>query len=163
MPADSASWGIEATVRRWDSTSSFEAGAEPDSCDTYTGNMLLNAGISRLGSLLVGAGGTAFNAANSRLGVGDGSAATSAGQTDLQGSSKYFQLVDSVSWSGQSGSWTATFGSSAANFDWQEWAIDNGSSSGSTAVSPLLNRKAVAMGTKVSGSTWTLTVTVTIS
>lgn len=163
MAAETFRWDISVTVSRWADSAAFEAGADPDSMDTYAGNQLLNNGIARLGSLLVGAGGTAFNAANSRIGVGNGTASVSAAQTDLQGASKYFKLVDSVSWSGSTGSWAATFGASDANFSWEEWGIDNGSTSGATVAGPLLNRKAVSMGTKSSGSTWTMTVNVTIS
>lgn len=163
MIVDKFNWNVEATVRRWDRSEDHDAGLTPDSQDTYKGNLLLNNGIARLGSLLVGAGGTAYNAANSRIGVGDSTTAASAAQTDLQGASKYFKLVDSAGWSAQTGTWVATFGSSDANFAWEEWGIDNGSSSGSTVTTPLLNRKVTSMGTKASGSTWTLTVTITVS
>src|SRR3972149_69403 len=50
------------------------------------GNLLLNEGITALQNLLIGAAETAFNNANSYLGVGDSSTAASAGQTGLQAS-----------------------------------------------------------------------------
>jgi hypothetical protein len=114
---------------------------------------------------LVGAGGTAFNAANSRIAVGDSSTAAVASQTDLQAATnKYYKLVDTVSWSAQTGTWVATYGSAIANFAWAEWGIDNGTvDSATTGVAPMLNRKVVSMGTKGSGSTWVLTVTVVIA
>jgi hypothetical protein len=163
VTAEQFNWSPVATLERWDDTADFEAGREPDSVDVYEGNLLLNAGITRLGSLLVGGGGTAFNAANSRIGVGNSTTAASAAQTDLQGASKFFKLCSSASWSAQTGTWVATFGSSDANFAWEEWGIDNGTADSSTVTAPLLNRKVVAMGTKGSGSTWQLTVTITVS
>lgn len=160
---DTFNWQPVATIERWDRTEDYEAGAPPDTVAEYEGNLLLNAGITRLGNLLVGAGGTAFNTANSRIGVGNSSTAAAAGQTDLQGASKYFKLVDSAGWSGQVGTWVATFGSGDANFAWEEWGIDNGTASSATVTAPLLNRKVTSMGTKGSGSTWVMTVTITVS
>lgn len=49
------------------------------------GNLLLTAGVTAMLNLLTGAGGTAFNNANTYIGIGDSSTAASAGQTDLQG------------------------------------------------------------------------------
>lgn len=156
-------WNVETVLQKWDRAEDYEAGRIPDSVEKFDGNLLLNAGIARLGSLLTGAGGTAFNAANSRIGVGNSGTAASAGQTDLQGASKHFQLVDSAVWSAQTGTWVATFASGDANFAWEEWGIDNGTVSGSTVTSPLLNRKAVSMGTKASGAVWVLTVTIGVN
>lgn len=160
---DRLDWKVDTTVQKWHDSADFEAGADPDEVFEDKGNLLLNAGITRMINLLTGAGGTAFNAANSRIGVGNSTTAAAAGQTDLQGASKYFKLVDSATPSGQTVTWVATFASGDANFAWEEWGIDNGSTSGSTVTAPLLNRKVAAMGTKGSGSTWTLTVTITIS
>jgi hypothetical protein len=160
---DRLDWKVDTVIEKWHDTADFEAGSEPDEVLEDRGNLLLNAGITRLINLLTGAGGTAYNAANSRIGVGNSTTAAAAGQTDLQGASKYFKLVDSVTPSGQTITWVATFGSSDGNFAWEEWGVDNGTASGATVTAPLLNRKVSAMGTKGSGSTWTITVTITIS
>lgn len=161
---DRLDWKVDTTVRKWHDSASFEAGAEPDEVVEDHGNLLLNAGITRLCSLLVGAGGTAFNAANSRIGVGDSSTAAAAGQTDLQAATnKYYRLVDSVTPSAQTITWVATYATGLAEFAWNEWGIDNGTASNTTGVAPMLNRKVASMGTKTAGSTWTLTVTITIS
>jgi len=50
------------------------------------------------------------------------------------------------------------FGSSEANYAWEEFASFNASSSGT-----MFNRKTSSQGTKSSGQTWRLTMTVTIS
>ena len=161
--ADAASWQPTATVRKWHDTATFEAGAEPDEVLAVAGNLLLNAGITRLLNLLNGAGGQAFDATHCRVGVGNSTTAASAAQTDLQGASKYFKLCDSASVSGQTMTVVATFGSSDGNFAWEEWGLDPGTASGATVTAPLLNRKVASLGTKASGSTWTFTVTITIS
>jgi hypothetical protein len=163
--SDKANWGIQVEVAKWADSDAFDAGVAPDTVEVFERNLLLNAGIARLLSLLTGAGGTAFNAANSRIGVGNGTAAAAATQTDLQGASKFFKVMDATfpSTAGQTTTWRSTFASAEANFAWEEWGIDNGTTDGATVTAPLLNRRAVAMGTKASGSTWQLTVTLTIS
>jgi hypothetical protein len=132
-------------------------------------NLLLNAGITRILNLLIGAGGTAFNNANTRVGVGNSSTAEAAGQTDLQAaagsSNRYFNMADASnpSVSGQTMTVVSTFASANGNFTWSEWGIDNGSTAGTTVTAPLLNRRVAAMGTKTSGATWALTVTITLA
>lgn len=162
--ADKANWNVLATVEKWHDSADFDAGAAPDEVVEAVGNLLLNAGIARLGALLVGAGGTAYNTANSRLGVGDSATAATAAQTDLQAATnKFYKLCSSASWSAQTGTWVATFGTADANYVWNEWCIDNGTADSAVGTAPALNRKVASLGTKASGSTWQLTVTITIS
>lgn len=156
-------WKPVATVRKWHDDASFQRGDDPYETVVVEGNLLLNAGLTRLNNLLIGAGGTAFNSSNARIGVGNSSTAASASQTDLQGASKRFELVDSISNSNQTITAVATFQSGDANFAWEEWGIDNGTADGATVTAPLLNRKVASMGTKASGAVWTLTVTITTS
>lgn len=127
----------------------------------FSENLLLNEGITRLLNLLVGAGGTAFNNANARLGVGDSTTAAAATQTDLQAATnKTYKAMDATfpQVSGQTVTFKSTFTGTDANYAWQEFVIDNGSGAAET-----LNRKVQSLGTKSSGTTWVLTVTVTIS
>jgi hypothetical protein len=101
---------------------------------------------------------TFFDAANARLGVGNGTTAFAAGQTDLQGASKLRKLV-----SGAPGlatnvlTFMATFATGEANFAWEEIALFNDPSAGT-----MLCRVVQSLGTKVSGD-WTLTHTVTVA
>lgn len=121
------------------------------------GNLLLNAGISLLEDLLIGAGGTTYANANARIGVGDSTTAAAATQTDLQAASnKLFVACDATypSRATQVLTFKTTFATGQANYAWQEWAVDNGATK--------LNRKVESLGTKVSGS-WALTVTITIA
>jgi hypothetical protein len=59
-------------------------------------NLLLTAGATLVLNRLHGLSATAVDATNGRICVGDGGTAVSAGQTDLQGTNKYRQVVDSA-------------------------------------------------------------------
>lgn len=143
-------------------------GLKPYERKVIEGNLLMNAGINRMISLLIGGGGQAFTTAFARLGVGDGVTAPAATQTDLVGANKFFKAADSGYPNGttaQTLTMQSTYDSTTANFAWQEWGIDLGGggagTSGAVVGAPLLNRKVASMGTKSSG-TWVLTVTITI-
>ena len=139
--------------------SDSDLGREPDEVIEFDDNLLMNAGITALLTLLIGGGGTAFSAANGYLGVGNSSAAAAAAQTDLQGASKTRVIVDSApSRSSQTLTFVATFGSAVANFAWEEVGIFNAGSGGT-----MLSRRVSSLGTKASGATWILTITLTIS
>lgn len=157
-------WQMHAMVEKYESDEAFMRGASPYEVVEAEGNILVNAGIQRLEDLLIGAGGTAFNNGNSRIGVGNSTTAAAAGQTDLQGASKYFMTMDATfpSRSSQTITWKATFASGVAQFAWEEWCIDNGTAAGSTVTTPILNRKVQAFGTK-GATTWVHTATLVIS
>lgn len=124
------------------------------------GNILVTVGIALLEDLLIGAGGTAFNNANARIGVGDSSTAAAVGQTDLQAATNKLRKGMEATFPSRSGttvSFKSSFATGEANFAWNEWAIFN-SSSGAT----MLNRKVESMGTKSSG-VWTIEAAITIS
>ena len=141
---------------------------EAEEIQEFEGNLLLNAGIQRLEDILIGVAGTAFNAANSRLGVGNVATAEAASQTDLLAAAgaanRQFKVMNATfpSRATQTISWQSDFTSGEANFVWNEWGVDNGTSNSTTVVAPMLNRKVAALGTKSTG-TWTLTGTLTIS
>lgn len=124
-------------------------------------NGLLNEGINALWTLVCGGSETAFNATYARIGVGDSSTAFDASHTDLQASSnKLYKAMDSsypTYGTSQKATFKASFGTSEANFAWNEWTVDNGSSAAKN-----LNRKVESLGTKSSG-TWSLTVELSLS
>lgn len=125
------------------------------------GNILVNGGITALLTLLIGGGGTAFNNANSYIGVGDSTTAAAAAQTDLQAATnKFRKAMDATfpSVSGQTVTFRATFATGEANYSIQEAGVFNASTAGT-----MLNRKVSDLGVKTSASTMQLTVTVTIS
>lgn len=109
----------------------------------------------------IGAGVTAFNNANAHIGVGDSSTAHAVGQTDLQAASnKLRKAMDATYPSGGSNviTFRSTYGTSDANFAWNEWGVFNASSSGT-----MLNRKVESLGTKTNTQTWQFTVTLTFT
>lgn len=161
---NSKTWNVNAEIRKWHDEADMHAGLEPDVIENHADNLLLNAGIARMLDLLIGAGGQAYDATHSRIGVGDSSTAANATDTALiAATNKFYKLVSSVSRSSQTVTWVATVASADGNFAWNEWVIDNGTADSTTNTTPTLNRKVASMGTKASGSAWQITVTITIS
>lgn len=122
---------------------------------------ITDAGRNHLVQAGIGAGVTAFNNANSYIGVGDSTTAFAAGQTDLQAATnKTRKAMDSTYPSGASNviTFRSTFGTSDANYAWQEWGVFNASSAGT-----MLNRKVESLGTKTSAQTWQFTVVLTFT
>ena len=158
----SRTWDDTATVENWDAEADHLAGLPADDVLAVKDNLLLNDGISLLLDLLIGAGGTAYTNGNSYIGVGDSTNSAAATQTALEASSnKSFMGMESSfpSRSAQTVTWKAVWASGAGNFAWNEWTISNSNSDSGTN----LNRKVASLGTKAAGSSWTLTVTITVS
>jgi hypothetical protein len=102
---------------------------------------------------------TKFNAANAHLGVGDSSAAFDVSQTDLQAASNKLRKAMDATYPSRSGNvvtYRATFGTSEANFAWNEVGVFNAVSGGQ-----MLSRLVSALGTKTSSASWQLTLTQT--
>lgn len=161
-----------AKTRLGHEPSSFELealfSAPEDGFAESIGNQLTTAGLTRITSLINGAGGQALTNTATRIGVGNGTTAFAVGNTDLAGASKYFMTMDATYPSTSAGVITAraTFASGVANFAWEEWGLDIGTptvSAGSTVNATLVNRKVTAMGTKASGASWVFTTTITLS
>ena len=137
------------------------AGAECLGTVERESNLLVNVGIAILEDKLIGAGSAQiYDNGHARIGVGTSSTGAAATDTDL-GAGGVWKAMDATypSRSATVLTFQSTFGSGDANQAWNEWAIDNGS-----AAHVLLNHKApVTLGTKSSGETWILQVTVTIS
>lgn len=162
---------LEKRLGDWDGVGE---GPEPFEVIESEGNLLMYGGASCLWECLIGNGtGTAaqtltfFNNGNAYIGVGDSTTTAAATQTDLQASTNklrkamdatYPTHTDGVVSGAATITFRATFGTSDANFAWQEWAIFNGSSGGR-----MLNRKVESWGTKVAGTSWTFTVTITLA
>lgn len=151
------------TVEKWHSTARKLSGHPPDDVVCFDGNLALNAGITEALELITGEGTpTAYDNANAYLYVGDSTTAAAASQTDLQASTNKLEKgMDSgfPTVSGQVATWKSTYGTSEANFDWEEVGVKNGSGSPSASVI-MLNRKVSSLGTKASGS-WTLSLAIT--
>ncbi|HEY6330717.1 MAG TPA: hypothetical protein VI756_15380 [Blastocatellia bacterium] len=158
-----AQWTIEKRQGDW-TPEDIKAGRAPVPYEVYRGadNLLMTNGANSLWTALTGGSITAYSNANAYIGVGDSTTTEAASQTDLQSTdgNKTRVAVSSgyPSISTNACTFSASFGSSSANYAWNEWAVFNASSAGT-----MLDRKVQSMGTKSSGSTWTFTVTVSLS
>lgn len=149
-------WHAEYRLEKYNDS---DLDRKPDEVMEFEGNLLANLGINVLLDLLIGAAGTDFDNTNGHLGVGNSSTAAAATQTDLQGASTARVVLDALATiSGQTLTFVATFGSAVGNFAWEEVGIFNASSGGT-----MLSRRVTSLGTKASGATWVLTITLTIS
>jgi hypothetical protein len=125
---------------------------------------LTNGGTTLLATAAVGGSFNPYNATFAYLGVGDGTGAFVKTQTGLLGTNKAYQAQD-TGWPTQGGTgnttltYQSTFGPSVANFAWEEIALFNASAGGGT----MLNRFLQSLGTKASGQSWSLQVTLVVS
>ncbi|MER7131238.1 hypothetical protein [Streptosporangium saharense] len=148
-------------------------GVEPYGTSEILGNLVTNAGWTRLMNLLTNQGSTQpLDATHVRVGVGNGSTAEAYTDTDLAAASgsanRWFQPVGGAGVLGtRTLTFTATFGPSDANFAWNEFGIDATSgtaTAGNTVGALLFNRKAgIAQGTKANTQTWSATAVLTFS
>lgn len=148
-------------------------GVVPDVTER-AGNLLLFGGVACLWQSLIGNGtGTAgqtltfYNNGNAQIGVGDSAAAAAGTQTDLQASanklrkamdSTYPQHADGTVSGAASIAFRATFGTTEANWAWQEWGIFNAAAGGR-----MLNRAVQNLGVKTSAGVWQPTMTLTLA
>lgn len=135
---------------------------EPYEVNTFQGNLLLNEGINQLWTILCSSGGTKYDNSHAYLGVGSSDTAADAGDEGLLGPSKAFRPMDSgypTYGTNQKAVFRSTFGTSDANFDWNEFTVVNASSD----TGANLNRKVSSQGTKSSGQIWELELTITLS
>ena len=120
-------------------------------------NLFLNEGLNDIFNKVVGTLGTAFNNANARVGTGTSTTAAVATQTGLLAGA-VFKAMDATyplgAGSNQNVDFRGTYGSADANQIWSEFTVDNGSGPNIN-----LHRTVSAQGTKVSGQTWVLTIT----
>lgn len=184
--ADSGHGYTVWTIDRWDAEATAWVrqrlgGRQPEALDfdalrvapyftsAIEGNLITNAGWTRLMNLLTNQGATqALDATHARIGAGNGSTAEAYTDTDLSAAAgsanRWFQLVSGAGTLGtRTLAFSATFGTSDGNFAWGEFGIDFGTASGNTVTAPLFNRKVSSQGTKASGQTWTATATITFS
>jgi hypothetical protein len=124
---------------------------------------LTNAGAVSIAACWTNDSATAlfFNSTNAHLGVGDSSTAFAASQTDLQAASNKVRKAMEASYPTRaSGAVTARslFGTSEANFAWNEWGSFSASTSGT-----MYTRKVESLGTKTSAQSWQLTATITLA
>lgn len=167
MGHEGVRWHCHTKVEKYASDEDFEAGKTFDVVEK-DGNLLMYGGASTLWERLcvITPVNSAFDSTHANIGVGDSTTAEAPTQQDLAASTnKLRKAVDSVTHTDNTTSsanaqvvFAATFGSSDANFAWQEWGVFNAASGGR-----MLNRKVESLGTKASGSTWVLTITLSLA
>ena len=146
---------------KWTIEKRIEGEKDPYEIVEIDGNLALTAGIQLVWTAVAGGTITAYDNTNAYLGVGDGTTAATASDTALAGTNTAWVAMETsypTYGSGNTIVFRSVFGSSVGNFDWQELAVGNGSAGGT-----LLNRKVTDQGTKVSGQSWTLTLTLSLS
>ncbi len=139
-------------------------------------NLLMYGGASVQWQTLIGNGTstagqalTFFNNTNAAIGVGDSTTAAAATQTDMQAATNklrkamdasYPSHTDGTSSGAASAAFRSTFGTSDANWAWQEWGIFNSATAGTGR---MLNRKVESLGTKTSAASWQFTATLSLA
>ena len=154
----------------------------PYDVEERDGNLLVIGGASVQWQTLIGNGTataaqalTFYNNGNAYISVGDSATAAADTQTELQAATNrlrkpmdatYPLHTDSTGTAGsKSITFRSTFGTSDANYAWQEWGIFNGAGTGGppTTGQRMLNRKVESLGTKTSAATWVLTITLSLA
>lgn len=122
---------------------------------------ITNAGAILAAQCLMNDSATFLNNSNAHLGVGDSNTAFAAAQTDLQAATNKLRKAMEASYpTRSSGAMTfrSLFGTSEANFAWQEWGTFNAPSAGT-----MFQRKVESLGTKTNTQSWQLTATLTVA
>lgn len=122
---------------------------------------LTTAGRNFIAQAIMNDSPTFFDNSNAYLGAGDSNTAFSAAQTDLQAASNKVRKAMEATYPQRSTNvltFRSLFGTSDANFAWEEWALFNGSSGGT-----MLSRKAESLGTKANTQSWQLTADITVA
>jgi hypothetical protein len=106
---------------------------------------------------------TTFNNANAALGVGDSSTAFAVGQNDLQAATNKLRKGMQATYPSVAANVITAqsqFASAEANWAWAEVGFFN---SATAATGTMMSRVVASLGTKASGSVWTLTYTLTMA
>ncbi|AMM44857.1 hypothetical protein SP15_058 [Bacillus phage SP-15] len=160
-----AKWTVNTKIEKYATQADFAAGVVTEVQD-IKGNALLSEGINLLWTLVCGGSGTPFDATAAHIGVGNDQTPVDKGQTGLLGISKLYKAMDAGY--PQYGSndkvvFKATFGGTEANFQWHEWTVANGDGTADDSAVINLNRKVEPMGEKYAGSTWVITVEISLT
>jgi hypothetical protein len=132
----------------------------------WEGNLLLNEGIQHIWEDVAGLSAqTDWDNTNARTGVGISSTAPAATQTGLQGATTTYVGMDATypQRTNQTVDWRSTYGSAVGNHAWEEFTVVDGADGDEGGVDDNLNRATSSEGTKTSGQTWILTISVTLS
>jgi hypothetical protein len=142
----------------------FRARVEPYEVVEFEGNAVPDIGGAAIWDLVTGeATYTAFDAANAKLGVGDSATAFDHADIDLKAAANFLRKGMNggyPTYTDMVVTFQADFTGAEANYAWNEVGTFNDITPGA---GQMLNRKVQVLGTKGAGSTWTLTLTITLS
>jgi hypothetical protein len=123
--------------------------------------MFLTVGINEIWKLVTGKSSSVFDSSMAMIGIGDSELQSNANQSDLMaGENKSYRPMD-VGYPSEpaNGSvvFKATFGSNDGNHTWNEFVIKN------SETGICIDRGVQPMGSKVAGTIWVATVTLSIA
>jgi hypothetical protein len=128
---------------------------------TEAENIFLTAGINEIWKLVTGQSANTFTNAQAQIGIGDSATAAAAGQADLQAAANKTYKAMQASYpsvpSAGAVQFQSVFGSADANYVWNEFVVKQGTSG------ICIDRGVSSMGTKAAGTSWTVTVTLSIA
>ena len=128
---------------------------------TEAENIFLTTGINEIWKLVTGQSANTYTNAQAQIGIGDSATAAAAGQTDLQAATNKTYKAMAASYpsvpSAGAVQFQAVFASADANYVWNEFVVRQLTSL------VCIDRGVSSMGTKASGTTWTVTVTLSIA
>lgn len=122
---------------------------------------LTTAGRNFIAQAIMNDSPTFFDNSNAYLGAGDSNTAFDVAHTDLQAATNKVRKAMEATYPQRSTNvltFRSLFGTSDANFAWEEWALFNASSGGI-----MLSRKVESLGTKANTQSWQLTADVTVT
>jgi len=153
---------VERQIVKYASREDLEAN-RPFEISKFKDNCLLNEGINELFTIICSSGGTKWDNANARLGVGDSSTSESPTQTGLQATSNktWKEMMSGYPTYGtdQKAIWRAQFTETEANYTWTEFTLVNAADDSGKN----LNRKVSSQGTKLPGQIWELSLQITLT
>jgi len=158
---ENLNWSPRWRIDKYKDQNDYDNGIINETLE-FPGNLLLNEGINAILHLLIGDGTiTPYNNLNAQIGVGDSTVAEVATQTGLQAVTNQLYVPLNTGYpsiSAQTVNFAGTFGSSQANWAWNEVTIEN-----SLAAGLNLNRKVFNGGVKTTPAIWSITLSITIS
>lgn len=174
-PKDGLQWRAMVTIEKFRLNEKGEM--ELYATEKHEGNAVLGTGANCIWALLAGDAGAGsgtlsyFNNSNTRLYVGNNTNVVDPDQNDgggFRGSTAYascgagypMYAEDDGSDYNYRIAFRGLFGTSEANFAWEEWGVANGDFGGSGT---LLNRRQESMGTKTDSEQWSFAVELYLS
>lgn len=160
--SESAKWCVQWAVEKFSDEKSYKAN-KPFETRVAPQNIVTDVGATEMLKLICGiAGATPYSAANAKIGIGNDRTPENASQTSLiatesnvfyKGMESGYPKVD-----GRTMTFKSTYSNNEANFEWNEFAVVNGTGVGGV----IMNRKVESLGTKVTGI-WSLQITISLT